>query len=92
MNRFNFKAFNLKTIVTSGVAAVVLLSTVAFAALNGNTAQSALAQTSAATPVKTITVIGDGKVKIKPDIGDCEYWRGSVTPFRRRSQRSQQKS
>ena len=68
MNRFNFKAFNLKTIVTSGVAAVVLLSTVAFAALNGNTAQSALAQTSAATPVKTITVIGDGKVKIKPDI------------------------
>lgn len=63
MNRFN-----LKNIVTTALATAVLIGGVAFAALNNGTSHTALAQQSPTAPVKTITVIGDGKVKIKPDI------------------------
>lgn len=75
-------AFNLKTIVTSAVATAVLFGGVAFAALNSGSAQTAFAQQTSAAPVKTITVIGDGKVKIKPDIAKAnigvEVLRSSV--------------
>lgn len=60
--------FNLKGIVTSTVAAAVLISGVGLAVLNSGTPQTALAQQASAATVKTITVVGEGKVKIKPNI------------------------
>lgn len=60
--------FNLRGVITAVLAVAVLLAGIAFTALNNGTAKVALAQQSTTAPVKTITVIGDGKVKIKPDI------------------------
>lgn len=60
--------FNLRGVITAVLAVTVLLAGVAFTALNNGTARVALAQQNTTAPVKTITVIGDGKVKIKPDI------------------------
>lgn len=76
------KRFNLKSVVMMFVAMTVLFGGIAFAALNNGSAKMAFAQQATSAPVKTITVIGDGKVKIKPDIAKAnigvEVLRSSV--------------
>lgn len=64
----NTNQWNLKTLVSGVVASALLLGAVATVALNGTGVQAAAPAQEMSTPPRIITVVGDGEVKIKPDI------------------------
>ncbi len=64
----NTNQWNLKTLVSGVIATSLLLGAVATFALSGTRVQAAAPAQEMATPARIITVVGDGKVKIKPDI------------------------